>query len=252
MNKHVAPPGPETSRKNGRGSRLGLAAVRSSYRRYAPVYDMVFGAFLDRGRRVAIAAIERGASRRILEIGVGTGLSLPRYSANARVVGIDLSPEMLEKARRRAQRLGLAHVEALEEMDARNTAYADDSFDVVVAMYVLSVTPDPERLLQEMRRLCAPGGDILIVNRFSSTKPLRRAIERVAEPLSAAIGFNTQMSWDVLAPLGDLEVVGVRSIPGLAGASLVHIHNRPATSPNARQFPWTDAARHGVGEPRRA
>lgn len=206
---------------------IGLAAVKASYRRYAPVYDMIFGGFLDRGRRAAVQLINGLPPGRVLEVGVGTGLSLPHYDPASRVVGIDLSAEMLDRARERVRRHGLGHIEALEEMDARATPFPDGSFDTVVSMYVLSVTPEPERLLAEMRRLCRPGGSILIVNRFSSTKPLRALVERAAEPFSDAIGFNLQMDWSVLDVLADLESPQVRPVPGLAGASLVLIRNQP-------------------------
>lgn len=214
---------------------ISLTAVKSSYRRYAPVYDLVFGNFLGRGRKVALSVLNDGRPGRVLEIGVGTGLSLPHYEAGKQVTGIDLSPEMLARARERVAALGLSHVEALEEMDARETTFADGSFDQVVSMYVLSVTPEPHRLLAEMRRLCKPGGDILIVNRFTATKPLRRMVERAAEPFGDAIGFNLRMDWDTLDPLGDLETVNIRPVPGLAGASLVHIRNAPRQQAAAAQ-----------------
>lgn len=206
---------------------IGLAAVKASYRRYAPVYDMIFGGVLDRGRKEAVRLMNSQPPGRVLEVGVGTGLSLPHYDPQARVVGIDLSREMLDKARDRVARHGLGHVEALEEMDARATPFPDASFDTVVSMYVLSVTPEPERLLTEMRRLCKPGGSILVVNRFSSTKPLRALMERAAEPFGDAIGFNLQMAWSTLDVLGDLETEQILPVPGFAGASLVHIRNQP-------------------------
>lgn len=215
------------SQRGGKRLGIGLAAVKASYRRYAPVYDMIFGGFLDRGRRAAVQLINGLPPGRVLEVGVGTGLSLPHYDPASRVVGIDLSAEMLDRARERVRRHGLGHVEALEEMDARATPFPDASFDTVVSMYVLSVTPEPERLLMEMRRLCRPGGNLLIVNRFSSTKPLRALVERAAEPFSDAIGFNLQMDWGVLDVLADLEAPEVRPVPGLAGASLVRIRNQP-------------------------
>lgn len=207
--------------------RLGLQAIRAAYRRYAPLYDVLFGRILDRGRHEAVAALDGAAGRRVLEIGVGTGLSLPLYSARARVTGIDVSPEMLDKARHRATARRLVQVESLDEMDGQSMTFPDASFDVVVAMYVLSVTPDPHRLLAEMRRVCAPGGDILVVNRFTSEKPLRRLAERAAAPLSAAIGFNTELGSAVLESMGALEFTENRALPGMAGARLLRWRNAP-------------------------
>jgi len=202
-----------------------MDAIRAAYRRYAPLYDVLFGRILDRGRHEAVAAVDGAAGLRVLEIGVGTGLSLPLYSGRARVTGIDVSAEMLDKARHRASVRGLQQVEALAEMDGQNMSFADASFDVVVAMYVLSVTPDPRRLLAEMRRVCTSGGEILVVNRFTSDKPLRRMAERVVAPLSATIGFNIELGHAVLESMDGLEFAENRPLPGLAGARLLRWRN---------------------------
>jgi phosphatidylethanolamine/phosphatidyl-N-methylethanolamine N-methyltransferase len=210
--------------------RLGMDAIRAAYRRYAPLYDVLFGRILDRGRHEAVAALKGAAGLRVLEIGVGTGLSLPLYNVRAHVTGIDVSSEMLAKARRRAEIRRLPQVESLAEMDGQDMSFADASFDVVVAMYVLSVTPDPHRLLTEMRRVCAPGGAILVVNRFTSEKPLRRLAERMAAPLSATIGFNTELGSAVLDSMAGLEFTENRPLPGLAGARLLRWKNAPNTA----------------------
>lgn len=204
-----------------------MQAIRAAYRRYAPLYDVLFGRILDRGRHEAVAVLSGAAGRRVLEIGVGTGLSLPLYSHHARVTGIDVCPEMLAKARHRATARGLPHVEALAEMDGQAMSFPDASFDVVTAMYVLSVTPDPRRLLAEMHRVCAPGGDILVVNRFTSDRPLRRLAEKVAAPLSAAIGFNTELGSAVLDSMAGLEFLDDRPVPGMAGARLLRWRKTP-------------------------
>lgn len=219
---------PGVSRTAAAG-RLGMEAIRAAYRRYAPLYDVIFGRILDRGRHEAVAALDGAAACRVLEIGVGTGLSLPLYRESARVTGIDVSPEMLAKARRRITARGLDNIDDLAEMDGQAMTFADASFDVVVAMYVLSVTPDPNRLLMEMRRVCAPGGEILVVNRFTSEKPLRRLAERVAAPLSSAIGFNTEMGSTVLDAMAGLDILENRELPGMAGVRLLRWRNtRPA------------------------
>ncbi|WP_142848321.1 class I SAM-dependent methyltransferase [Telmatospirillum sp. J64-1] len=203
------------------GSFSSFAAVKAAYGRNAGIYDLVFGAALDRGRRAALQAMDCGLSRRVLEIGVGTGLSLPSYSPQARVVGIDVSPEMLVKARERAERLNLRQVEVLAVMDGQRLAFRDGSFEAVVAMYVLSVTPEPRRLLREMRRVCAPGGEVFIINRFSSAKKLGRLVERIASPLSSAIGFRTTLSPEVLDELDGMTLAERRDIPGFTGTKML-------------------------------
>jgi phosphatidylethanolamine/phosphatidyl-N-methylethanolamine N-methyltransferase len=127
---------------------MHIQAVKAAYRRYAPVYDTLFGPVLQPGRHAVVQALHCRPGERVLEVGVGTGLSLPLYPRDVRVTGIDLSSEMLEKAKRRVARVNLRNVEALLEMDAESTTFADASFDKVVAMYVVSVVPQPARLLR--------------------------------------------------------------------------------------------------------
>src|SRR5215472_2522138 len=143
---------------------LDGVTVRKAYARWAPVYDLVFGPIFDPGRRAAIAAAERVGGR-ILEVGVGTGISLPGYSTKNRIVGIDLSEAMLRKARKRVDELALDNVERLEVMDAEHLSFSDHSFDVVVAHYVVSTVPHPEAALDEFARILKPGGEIILVNR---------------------------------------------------------------------------------------
>ena len=136
---------------------MDLASIRKAYKRYAGMYDVAFGAVANPGRKRAIAVANRKPGSRVLEVGVGTGLALPMYRGDVRVTGIDLSPEMLARARDKAREENLKHVEALLEMDAENMKFPDASFDTVIAMYVASVLPLPERLMAEMRRVCKPG-----------------------------------------------------------------------------------------------
>src|SRR6267378_4070382 len=137
-------------------------AVEKAYDRWAPVYDLVFGPVFDRGRQAAIAAAERVGGR-ILEVGVGTGISLPDYSRANRIFGVDISEPMLRKARERVAQLNLDHVEGLEVMDAQHMAFPDASFDVVVAQYVITAVPDPEATLDEFARVLKPGGEIILL-----------------------------------------------------------------------------------------
>ena len=169
---------------------MHLDAVKSAYRRYAGVYDALFGPVLQPGRRVLMDALELRAGDRVLEVGVGTGLSLPLYPRTVRVTGIDVSGEMLARARARVARHGLANVQALEEMDAESMSFADASFEKVVAMYVLPVVRRPERLLAELHRVCRPGGAIYLVNHVRSKNPIIGGAEKLLARFSDQIGFH--------------------------------------------------------------
>lgn len=169
---------------------MNLDSVKSAYRRYARFYDFFFGPIFHPGRRHIVEALETRPGDRILEVGVGTGLSFPLYDSSVRITGVDVSREMLDIAERRVERDGLENVEAILEMDGEFMDFPDDSFDKVVAMYVVSVVPDAKRLVNEMRRVCKPGGDIYIVNHFHSENPLVRRGEELLAPLSKLVGFH--------------------------------------------------------------
>ena len=134
---------------------------------------------------------------------------------------------MLDRARQRVARLGLSHVEALLEMDAQSMSYADDSFDAVVGMYVASVVPDPAQMLAEMRRVCVPGGDILIVNHFSSENPALRAFEKALSPFASQIGFHPDFDLNELLGLAAIEVVEIKPVNLFGYWKLVRLRNVP-------------------------
>jgi len=177
---------------------LDAEAVREAYRRWAGVYDEVFGSVSGPGRRRAVAAVNALPGTRVLEVGVGTGLALPLYDPRKRVVGIDLSREMLSRARERVANRRLRNVVGLAEMDAEATAFADGSFDIAVAMFTATVVPDARRLYREMRRVVRPGGDLLFVNHFAAEGGLRWWAERTLAPLSRVLGWHPDFA------LGDL------------------------------------------------
>jgi phosphatidylethanolamine/phosphatidyl-N-methylethanolamine N-methyltransferase len=179
------------------GTRIDEDAVRSAYRRWAPVYDHTFGRVAAEGRKHSVEIINQGTGR-VLEVGVGTGLSLPSYGRHLEIVGIDLSPEMLEKARERVAAEGLDNVAELHEMDASDLKFPDASFDTVVAMYVMTVVPDPEKVMRELSRVCRPGGDVIIVNHFSAEEGMRGWVERRMAPFADMLGWR---------PLFDIERV---------------------------------------------
>ncbi len=158
---------------------MDLQDTLKTYRLFSGSYDFLFG---------PIANDRPG--QQILEVGVGTGLSLPFFRKDAHVTGIDVSTAMLDKARRRVARRKLSQVEALVEMDAEKLSFPDDSFDSVIALYVASVVPNPAKFAAEMRRVCIPGGTIVIVNHFTSENPAMRFIEKRLAPLAGKIGFH--------------------------------------------------------------
>jgi phosphatidylethanolamine/phosphatidyl-N-methylethanolamine N-methyltransferase len=174
--------------------RVDINAVQRVYRRYAPAYDFYFGVMFQPGREEIIGRMNCRPGERILEVGVGTGLSLPLYPRHVEVTGIDLSREMLARARARRRRQRLFQVAALRLMDAEHMQFADNSFDKVVAMYVVSVTPHPARMTAEMRRVCKPGGQLFVVNHFQHPNSLVSGIERLVSPFSRVMGFRPDYS----------------------------------------------------------
>jgi phosphatidylethanolamine/phosphatidyl-N-methylethanolamine N-methyltransferase len=159
-------------------------AIVRAYKRWAPVYDKLFGRFVDAGIKQTAAAVNR-CNGRLLEVGVGTGLALPHYKPSLRVTGIDLSSDMLEKAQQRIARDNLRNVEVLREMDATEMEFPDASFDISVALYVLTVVPDPQAVMHEMARVTRPGGTVIVANHFSIDKGLRGAVEKRLAGLSS-------------------------------------------------------------------
>ena len=214
---------------------LDRITVRKAYARWAPVYDLVFGPVFDRGRRAAIAAAEQVGGR-ILEVGVGTGISLPGYSAKNRIVGIDLSEAMLRKAQKRVAELSLDHVERLEVMDAEHLSFPDDSFDVVVAHYVVSTVPHPEQALDEFARILRPGGEIILVNRIGADAGLRLKVERLLQPMVCRLGWRSEFSWDRFArwaaQRGDVRLLERRAMPPFGHFSLIRFAK---SEPNKHQ-----------------
>jgi phosphatidylethanolamine/phosphatidyl-N-methylethanolamine N-methyltransferase len=204
---------------------LDAMAVRAAYRRWAGTYDATFGGVSGWGRRVAVRAVNALPGTRVLEAGVGTGLALPRYAPGKRVVGIDLSPEMLERARARVEREGLSHVEALWERDAEATGLPDASFDIAVAMFVASVVPHPRRLLAEMRRVVRPGGHILFVNHFAAEAGPRWWAERLLAPASRALGWHPDFRFAALLGPQDLASAHLTPVHPFGLFTLVELPN---------------------------
>ena len=173
-------------------------------------YDVVFGPAFHPGRKQAVRVANDRPGQRILEVGVGTGLSLPYFRADSQVTGIDVSAEMLEKAKQRVARRKLAHVAALQIMDAEHMGFEDNSFDAVLALYVASVVPDPARFAAEMRRVCIPGGTIVLVNHFTSENWVLRWLEKRFAHLARHIGFHSDFPLDAFLRDSQLSVREIR------------------------------------------
>jgi phosphatidylethanolamine/phosphatidyl-N-methylethanolamine N-methyltransferase len=206
------------------GAELDKAAIEKAYARWAPIYDFVFGPVFERGRRAAITSAERIGGR-ILEVGVGTGLSLPEYRWTSRIVGVDLSAPMLAKAKARVREHRLTNVDALAVMDAQHLGFADAVFDVVIAQYVITVVPNPEATLDEFARVLKPGGEIVLINHLGAEGGPRAAVERALAPLARRLGWQPEFRWERLVAWAarhpDMHLVDRRPMPPLGHFSLI-------------------------------
>jgi phosphatidylethanolamine/phosphatidyl-N-methylethanolamine N-methyltransferase len=208
---------------------LDKDAVAKAYARWAPVYDLIFGAVFERGRKAATAAAERIGGR-ILEVGVGTGLSLPEYSWTNRLTGVDLSLPMLRKAKARAVEHRLTNLDGLAVMDAQRLAFQDGAFDVVVAQYVITAVPDPEATLNEFVRVLKPGGEIILVNHLGAERGLRASFEQGFAPVARRLGWRPEFRWQRLAQWAahnGVRVVERRPMPPLGHFSLIRFAMLP-------------------------
>src|SRR5215475_1088163 len=210
------------------------ARVEKIYSLWAPVYDLVFGAVFEQGRRAVVAAVERVGGR-ILEVGVGTGISLPYYSRASRVFGIDLSREMLSRARERVSTLNLSHVEGLAVMDAEKLLFPDESFDVVTAQCVVNTVPHPEVALDEFARVLKPGGEIILLNRIGAETGTRLALERLFQPIASSLGWRSDFPWERLAAWlrsnpSKLRLLERRPVPPFGHFSMIRFSKPPSAS----------------------
>lgn len=202
---------------------ISPASVKRAYRFYAPLYDRLFGAVLEPGRRAMAQAVCSLRPRTVLEVGVGTGLTLRHYPGSAAVTGIDLSGEMLAIARLRAGRLPDRQI-ALLAMDAEAMDFPDGSFDSVTLPYVLSVTPNPQRLIAEIRRVCRRGGTIFILNHFSGSRSWW-LLERAVRSVASRIGFRSDFSLADHVLRHDWQVRSVKKVNLWGLSRLVEIRN---------------------------
>jgi phosphatidylethanolamine/phosphatidyl-N-methylethanolamine N-methyltransferase len=195
---------------------LSVAAVENDfvenvYDKLAKVYDLFFGPTLHPGRLQAIERMDIQPGERVLEVGVGTGINLSLYPREASVTGIDFSSSMLEKARERAARKNAAPVRLLQ-MDAADLKFADNSFDIVYAPYLISVVPDPVKVAQEMRRVCRPGGRIIFLNHFLSPNVILSRIERLISPATIHIGFKSDLDLPAFLAQTELAPISIEKV----------------------------------------
>lgn len=237
------------SRVDALAGPMEVQQVAKAYGRWAPVYDLVFGPVFRRGRSAAVEAAERVGGR-ILEVGVGTGISLPTYSSRTRIVGVDISEPMLAKARRRVSELGLDHVERIDVMDAEQLDFEDGEFDVVVAQYVITAVPNPERALDELARVVRVGGEIVITTRVGAEQGIRAKFEKALMPVTRRLGFRTEFAFARYTHWargnGTVEMIERRELPPLGHFSLVRFRKVAAAGKPARSKARAQSARGGV------
>ena len=204
---------------------MDIRAIEHAYKRYARFYDFVFGAVFQPGRKAIVECMSCRPGERILEVGVGTGLSLQLYPKNVLVTGIDISRDMLAQAQARKVRDRLDNIVQLSVMDAENMEFEDSSFDKVVAMHVASVVPDPERLVNEMRRVCKPNGRIIFVNHFHSQNSLLGIFESLLAPLSPQLGFRPDFSLDQFLGTTGLKATNIQPVNIFHFCTMVEARN---------------------------
>ena len=204
---------------------MDLKKVERVYSTYASVYDQTFGKVFQQSRESAVRGLPVQPGDRVLEVGVGTGEALPLYPQNCEILGIDLSHDMLKKAHRRVQRHKLNHVR-LQQMDAGQMKLNDDSFDIVMAAYVVTAVPDYRTVVSEMIRVCKPGGLIVMLNHFCNGNKMIAAIEKWISPFCMHIGFRTDLSLNTVLEGTTLTVKRKKKVNPLRFWHLVECVNQ--------------------------
>ncbi|MDU6727851.1 MAG: methyltransferase domain-containing protein [Bradyrhizobium sp.] len=203
---------------------IDRAGVEKAYERWAPIYDLVFGKVFDQGRQSTIAEADRIGGR-ILDVGVGTGLSLSDYARTTRICGVDISEPMLRRAQARVRELKLFNVETLAVMDAKHLAFPDNFSDAVVAQYVITAVPDPEATLDDFIRVLKPGGELILVNHIGAESGPRRIFELAFAPIARRLGWRPEFPWARLANWaakhGGVTLAERRPTPPLGHFSLI-------------------------------
>lgn len=203
---------------------MDQTSVIKTYNRLASTYDHLFSPIFNPGRKRVVDRMACQPSDRVLEVGVGTGMSLPYYPSDTRVSGIDLSENMLERARQRVAREQLRNVD-LRIMDAQQLDYPDNYFDKVTAMYVASVVPDPARMVAEMKRVCRPGGDLFIVNHFSHSNGFVRTLENITSIVTPFFGFTSVFPLDKFLEAANYQHFEIEPVNLFGYWLLIHAEN---------------------------
>lgn len=208
---------------------MELTAIQKAYKRWAPHYDLSFGLISDWGRSFVVSEVNRKPGR-VLEVGVGTGLALPMYAPDMLVTGIDISDNMLDIARKRALSERLRNIEMIANMDATQMSFDDNSYDTATAMYIMSVAPNPEAILNEMVRVVKTGGDVYILNHFSSQNKFIRSVEGLTAPICRLLGwhsvFDMKRIMDAADETGQLELVEVKAMRPLGMFTRLHFKKK--------------------------
>jgi len=233
--------------RRARGRGMDERAVLSAYRRWAPVYDRTFGLVASEGRHHSVEIINQSRGR-VLEVGVGTGLSLPYYKPHLEVTGIDLSPEMLRIAEKRVAEEELTNIDGLHVMDASELEFEDGSFDTVVAMYVMTVVPAPEKVMRELVRVCAPGGQVLLVNHFSQDEGPRAWMERRMAPFAEHLGWHPVFDVERVMVSDELELKERRALRPAGLFTMLHFDKRKAGTTGSETGKETDGETSSSGE----
>ena len=203
---------------------IDRAGVAKAYGLWAPVYDIVFGKVFDSGRQATIIEADRIGGR-VLDVGVGTGLSLSDYKRTTKLCGVDISLPMLKKAQERVRAQNLTNVESLSLMDAKNLAFPDSFFDAVVAQYVITAVPDPEATLDDFIRVLKPGGELILVNHIGAESGPRKIFELAFAPLARRLGWRPEFPWrrlvDWAAVHGGVTLAERRPMPPMGHFSLI-------------------------------
>jgi phosphatidylethanolamine/phosphatidyl-N-methylethanolamine N-methyltransferase len=206
------------------GNDIDRAGVAKAYAAWAPIYDLVFGQVFDAGRKATIALADKIGGR-VLDVGIGTGLSLTDYSRTTKICGVDISEPMLRKARERARTLNLTNVEALSVMDAKHLAFADGTFDAVVAQYVVTAVPEPEATLDDFVRVLKPGGELILVNHIGAESGPRKLFELAFSPIARRLGWRPEFPWARLVNWasrhGGVDLIERRPMPPMGHFSLI-------------------------------
>jgi phosphatidylethanolamine/phosphatidyl-N-methylethanolamine N-methyltransferase len=202
---------------------MDLDDIKRIYAGYSNVYDYIFKWFFSPRHQHVINSLNIGPQARVLDVGVGTGLSLPLYPRHCEVVGIDLSGDMLKKAWKKVRKHGLTTV-SLMEMDASRLAFEDNAFDYVVAAFVISVVPDPVRVISEMKRVAKPDGRIVIINHFQSHNPMVAKVEEWVAPLCRRLGWHSDVDLEDLVARAHLAVDSKYQLNKIDLWKVVHAH----------------------------